>query len=91
MMLRVAKVITSGGSRRTVTPRPLQTPIRMAITSVTRMPPSCPIWVIRLPATTPVMVITAATERSIPPIRITSVCPAATMPRNAAVRRVSIV
>jgi hypothetical protein len=43
---------------------------------------------IRLPPTTPAIVTTAATERSMPPIRTTIVCPAATIPRNAATRSV---
>ncbi len=89
MTLRLASVITSGGNRSATTPRPLTTPTSAAMSSVSTIPAASPIWVIRWPPMTPVMVTTAATDRSIPPISTTRVCPAATMPRNAATRSVN--
>ena len=81
-------VITSGGMRSSVTPRPLSRPNNAPVTTQARMaigmPASTPF--IRLPAMIAESETTPPTERSMPsrPPRMTRFWPAATMPRRAA-------
>src|SRR5690625_4237914 len=84
-------VITSGGMRRKMMPRPLTTPTSRPAPSTAASASGmllswpAPIMKVRMAPS----VTTAPAERSIPspPLMITSVCPAAMMPRKAARRK----
>ena len=84
MMLLVASVITIGEMRSLATPTPLSTPTPAPTASAAISPgrifAACPcVTVVNAKAAA---VSTQATDRSIPPASMTSVCPIEIMPRN---------
>src|SRR5690554_4340892 len=79
-MASIASVATNGGSLPFTTSTPFTAPSRSPRSSAAVIPPAVPKPLVASPAAmAPVSAISEPTERSIPPVRMTYVCPMATM------------
>ncbi len=99
-MLRNPSVTISGLIRNAVISRPWTTPTSAPAATAIRIaaqagipcaigPPAMFVPAIRMAATTPLNETIASTDRSMPPVRMTKVCPTATTPIAAASRPIS--
>ena len=90
-MLRKPSVTISGFMRKSVINMPWNMPMPAPAAKATAMattdgiplaicPPATLVPAIRMAANTPAKETMASTDRSMPPVRMTKVCPAATMP-----------
>ena len=87
MTVLTPRVMISGLTRKIATPIPLTTPIPSPAASATAIAAAAP-WFAKLEIMKAPVVAVVATERSTPPVSITSVWPAAIRPRIAAYRKV---